>query len=197
MTKQEFLDRLRQGLRGIPRTAGEEIMADMEGHFADGKADGRTEAEIAAALGDPVRLARELRADAGIKQWEEKRSPSNAATAVFAILGLGAIDFLILLPILLVILSILFGLTIAAFVIFVAIIAVFLAGFAVLMVSFVHSSSLGSAPHGLEGALTGLGLIAGAVSWGALHTLICIGIVNALVWYGRLHLKVINPTTES
>jgi len=190
VTKQEFLDRLRQGLRGIPRTAGEEIMADMEGHFADGKADGRTEAEIAAALGDPVRLARELRADAGIKQWEEKRSPSNAATAVFAILGLGAIDFLILLPIL-------FGLTIAAFVIFVAIIAVFLAGFAVLMVSFVHSSSLGSAPHGLEGALTGLGLIAGAVSWGALHTLICIGIVNALVWYGRLHLKVINPTTES
>ncbi|OYW97171.1 MAG: hypothetical protein B7Z12_22070, partial [Caulobacter vibrioides] len=32
---------------------------------------GRTEAEAAAALGDPDRLARELRADAGLRRWEE------------------------------------------------------------------------------------------------------------------------------
>ena len=36
-----------------------------------------------------------------------------------------------------------------------------------------------------------------AIAWGALHTLICIGLVNALVWYGRLHIKVIQPVTEA
>ena len=55
---------------------------------------------MAAALGDPSRLARELRAEAGLKAWQETRSPSTAATAVFAVLGLGAIDILFLLPIL-------------------------------------------------------------------------------------------------
>ena len=38
-------------------------------------------AETAAALGDPDRLARELRAENGLKQWEEKKNPSNAMAA--------------------------------------------------------------------------------------------------------------------
>ena len=41
------------------------VMADYAAHFAEGMAAGRSEAEIAAALGDPLRLARELRAEAG------------------------------------------------------------------------------------------------------------------------------------
>jgi uncharacterized membrane protein len=190
VTKTEFLDRLRQGLRGIPRSAGEDIMADYKGHFADGLAAGRSEQEIAAALGDPGRLARELRASAGIKQWEEKRNPSSAVTAVFAILGLGAIDILVLLPIL-------FILGIMAFVFYIAIIAVTFAGFGVLLVSFVTFTPGDIAPHGIKGALEGLELIAFGISWGALHTLICIGIVNAVVWYARLHIKVIQPAVES
>ena len=165
-------------------------MADYEGHFADGLAAGRSEQEIATALGDPGRLARELRASAGIKQWEERRNPSSAVTAVFAILGLGAIDILVLLPIL-------FILGILAFVFYIAIIAVTFAGFGVLLVSFVTFTPGDVAPHGLKGALEGLELISGGVSWGALHTLICIGIINAVVWYARLHIKVIQPVVES
>lgn len=164
-------------------------MADMEGHFADGMAAGRSEHEIAAALGDPSRLARELRADAGIKQWEEKRNASSAVTAVFAILGLGAIDLLVLLPVL-------FVLGVVAFVIYVCVFAGLIAGFAILIVSFVTITPNGVAPHGLEGVLEGLALISGSVAWGALHTLICIGLVNALVWYAKLHIKVIKPAVE-
>ena len=82
MTRVQFLDRLRAGLRGVSKTASEDIMADYEGHFAEGLAAGRSEAEVAAALGDPGRLARELRAGAGVQPWEEKRSPSSALSAL-------------------------------------------------------------------------------------------------------------------
>jgi len=44
--------------------------------------------------------AAELRAEADLKRWEEQRNPSAAASAIFAVLGLGALDVLILLPIL-------------------------------------------------------------------------------------------------
>ena len=46
-----------------------------------GIAAGRTEAEVASALGDPVRLARELKAEAGIQRWHQEKNPSAAAGA--------------------------------------------------------------------------------------------------------------------
>src|SRR5471032_2549411 len=76
MSRQLFLDRLRAGLRGLPAGAIDEIAADYEAHFAEGRAAGREEIEVAAALGDPDRLARELRAEAGLKRWEAERNPS-------------------------------------------------------------------------------------------------------------------------
>jgi len=188
VNKATFLSRLKQGLRGIPRSAGEEIMADYEAHFADAMAEGRSEAEAAEALGDPGRLARELRADAGIKQWEENRSPSSAATAVFALLGLGAIDFLILLPIL-------FPVLIVAFVLFIVVIALFFAGVAAFCAGL-FGIGLDAGDSQIATVLAGIGLMAGSISWGALHTLVCIGIVNALVWYGRLHMRVIKPVIQ-
>ena len=63
-------------------------------------AEGRSEAEIAAALGDPVRLARELRAEAGLRRWETARTPANFFAAMFGFLALIAVDFMFLLPLL-------------------------------------------------------------------------------------------------
>ena len=148
MTRSQFLDRLRDGLRGVSRSAREEIMADYEGHFAQGLAAGRGEAEVAAALGDPGRLARELRAGAGVQQWEEKRSPSYIIAIGLCIAGAVAL------------LSGVFSLTAAA-------------------------------------VFAGLGLLGAAAAVGALQTLVCIGLVNALVWYARLHVKVLNPAVSS
>lgn len=181
MTRSQFLDRLRDGLSGLSRSAREEIMADYEGHFAQGLAAGRGEAEVAAALGDPGRLARELRAGAGVQQWEEKRSPSSAVTAVFAILGLGAIDFLILLPI--------------AGPVLVVIIAVYIVAIALCVAGAV---ALLSGLFSLTGAavFAGFGLLGAAAAIGALQTLVCIGLVNALVWYARLHVSVIQPAVS-
>ena len=66
LTQSEFMSRLRRGLAGLPATTIADIVADHEAHFADAMAEGRGESEAAAALGDPDRLARELRADAGL-----------------------------------------------------------------------------------------------------------------------------------
>ena len=41
-----------------------------------------------------------------------------------------------------------------------------------------------------------LGLMSGAASFGALLSLISIGLMNALVWYGRLHYRLLKPAIE-
>jgi uncharacterized membrane protein len=182
MTRQDFIQRLRAGLAGLPAQIQSDIAADYETHFTEGAAAGRGEADIAAALGDPDRLARELRAEAGLKRWEEQRNPEAAAAAVFAVLGLGAIDILVLLPILITVVSVMCAAGIVALVGFVGGAVVFAAG------PFAHG------PGGIGAALlTGLALMAGGVSMGAVLTLISIGLVNALVWYGRLHYRLLKP----
>jgi uncharacterized membrane protein len=185
MTRQEFIDRLRLGLTGLPSKATAEIVADYEAHFAEAQAAGRSEAEVAEALGDPGRLARELRAEIGLKRWEEERNPSAAAGAIFAVLGLGAIDLLILLPILMGVAGTLFGVIVAA-------VAVFFAG------GFVFAAGPFLDPPGGTAAalLAGIGLMALATSVGAILTLIVIGLVNGLVWYGRLHYRLLKPAIE-
>ena len=100
MTRTDFMIRLKRGLGGLPLKTQDEILADYDAHFDAGAEAGRSEAEVAAALGDPDRLARELRVEGGARRWEAERNPSSAAAAVFAVLGLGAIDIIILLPIL-------------------------------------------------------------------------------------------------
>ena len=44
--------------------------------------------------------------------------------------------------------------------------------------------------------LAGLGLMAGASSIGAVTTLVTIAFVNGLVWYGRLHMRLLKPALE-
>jgi uncharacterized membrane protein len=185
MTRQAFISRLREGLRGLPAQTIGEIVADYEAHFTEGAAAGRSEEAVAQALGDPDRLARELRAEAGLKRWEEQRNPSAAAQAVFAVLGLGAVDLLVLLPILMTVAGTLFGL-------FVAVVAIFIAGGVVFAAGpFFHP------PGGPATAiLLGIGMIAGASSGGAILILLTTALVNALVWYGRLHYRLLKPAIE-
>jgi uncharacterized membrane protein len=186
MTRSEFIARLRDGLRGSPPQSVADIVADYETHFADGEAAGRTEAEVAAALGDPGRLARELRAEIGLKRWEEERSASGAAAAVFAVLGLGALDLFILLPVLMAVGGVLFGLAMAAL------------GGLIFGGGIFALGPFADFPGGPAAAiLGGLGVMSGAAALGAVIALIAIGIVNALVWYGRLHYRLLRPALET
>ncbi|MDQ1154325.1 DUF1700 domain-containing protein [Brevundimonas sp. SORGH_AS_0993] len=185
MTRAEFINRLKDGLVGLPTTTANDILADYQTHFDDGLAAGRTEAEVAAALGDPVRLARELKAEAGIQRWRQEKNPSAAAGAVFAVLGLGALDILILLPLLMGVVGTVFGFFIAAVVMFVCGGVVMVAG------------PFAGFPGGPFAAiLMGLGLMAGAVFIAALLTIFTIWLVNGVVWFARLHYRLLKPALE-
>jgi len=185
MTRNEFMSRLRRGLSGLAPTVIADIVADHEAHFAEAAAAGRTEAEAATALGDPDRLARELRADAGLKRWEETKSPSNAGAAIVALIGLGAIDIIFLLPLLMGVLAALFGFL-------VAVVTLFVSG------GFVFAMGPLTAPPGgpMTAFLAGVGLMAGATFLGALLTLATVGLFNVVVWYGRLHFRLLKPAID-
>ncbi|MBU4434113.1 MAG: DUF1700 domain-containing protein [Alphaproteobacteria bacterium] len=186
MTRNEFMTRLRRGLAGLPAVTIADIVADHEAHFAEAAADGRTEAEAAAALGDPDRLARELRADAGLRRWEETKNPSAAGAAIVALIGLGAIDIMFLLPLLMGVLATLFGFL-------VAVVALFVSG------GLVFAMGPLAAPPGgpMTAFLAGVGLMAGATFLGALLTLATVGLVNVVVWYGRLHFRLLKPAIDN
>jgi uncharacterized membrane protein len=185
MTRDEFLKRLSAGLTGMPTATIAEVTGDYADHFEAASADGRSEAEVAEALGDPGRLARELKLEAGIKRWEEGRSPSAAWSAVIAFLGLGAIDILILLPVLLPIIGVIFGL-------YVAMLAVFIAGGAIMI-----AGPFNAFPGGpMAALLSGLGIMSLATAIAALITIVTIWLINALMWFGRLHYKVLQPAIE-
>lgn len=186
MTRDEFLKRLARGLSGLPAEARNDIVGDYAAHFDAAAEEGRPDAEVAEALGDPARLARELRLEAGIRRWEEARSPSSAWAAVIAFIGLGAIDIMILLPILLAAIGVLFGLYAAA-------VGIFIGGGGVLI-----WGPFGGFPGGPVAALlTGLGLMAAAIALAALTTVATIALVNAVSWFGRLHYRVLHPTSET
>ena len=88
MNRAHFMAQLRDGLSGLHHTDIGDITADYERHFADGAADGRSEDEVAAALGDPPRLARELRAEVDEALGAEPQRLATSWGVVLALLGL-------------------------------------------------------------------------------------------------------------
>jgi uncharacterized membrane protein len=186
MTRAEFMARLKQGLVGLPMRAAAEIASDYEAHFDDGLAAGRSEAEIAEALGDPGRLARELRAEAGARRWSQEQNPSAAAGAIFGLIGLGAIDILILLPIVVPV----FG---AVLSVLVTGVLVFLIGGFVLVVG----PFLGAPGGVLAAILMAVGLMGLGLFMGALMALLIKWLIDATVWYARLHYRVLKPALDN
>lgn len=185
MTRAEFIARLRKGLVGLSGQAADDIVADYEAHFDDGIAAGRTEEQVAQALGDPDRLARELKAEAGARAWNQQPTASNALGAVFGILGLGAIDILILLPLVLPV----FG-TILAFLL--AGVGVFIAGCGIMIVG--PFAGLPGGPF--AAVLLGIGLMGLGIFMCGVMAVLTKWLIDATIWYARLHYRVVKPALE-
>jgi uncharacterized membrane protein len=189
MNRADFLTQFRYGLGALPRAEIDDILADYESHFADGAADGRSQEEIAAALGDPVRLARELRAEAGFRRWENNRSPDNFLAMVLALLGLAAIDLAFLFPLLCALAGIFFGLAVGCLALFV--------GGAFLLFNLLP---LGwrIMPDDLPfQTIAGIGLVAGGIGGGALLLLVFDWIARILIRYARLHYRLFNSANNA
>ena len=183
MTKAEFLDTLRRRLAGMPQAEIDDVIADYATHFADGMAAGRSEADIADALGDPLRLARELRAEAGFRRWEEARTPSNFLAVLFGLLALIAVDFVFLLPLV-------GALLLFTFIAGIVLIALCIAGLALLTRLFSWDSLF--AFHSLTRSLYGLGLLGVGIGGGALLLMMVDYVVRLLGRFARLHYALLN-----
>ena len=183
MTRQEFLDTLRRRLSGLPSSEIDELIADYATHFADGKAAGRTEEDIAAALGDPMRLARELRAEAGLRRWETARTPANFFAVLFGFLALIAVDFMFLLPLL-------GALALFTLVAGIVVLALCLAGLALILKLFHwdHGFTL----HYLSRIFGGIGLLGVGVGGGALLLMMIDYVVRLLGKFARLHYELLD-----
>ena len=189
MNRAHFMAQLRDGLSGLHHTDISDIVTDYERHFADGAADGRSEDEVAAALGDPARLARELRAEVGFKRWEQNRNAGNFLGVVLALLGLATIDFLFLLPILCAMAAVFFGLSVGCLGLIVG--GSFML-FNLLPFGWGHAMN-----NPLAQALIGIGLIAGAIGLGALLLWLMEIIAKLLIRYARLHFRLFDSANAS
>lgn len=98
MKQEAFIQKLQHELKGLPKAAVDDIVADYREYIGDALGAGRQEEEVVAALGDPVKLGRELRAQANYRQWEARRSFGNLARVIGSIAGLGLLHIFLLLP---------------------------------------------------------------------------------------------------
>ena len=183
MTRLEFLDTLRRRLAGLPAAEIDELIADYATHFADGMAAGRSEAEIAQALGDPIRLARELRAEACFRRWETERTPASFFAVLFGFLALVAVDFVFLLPLL-------GGLVLFTLIAGIVLLALCVAGVVLLAKLFSWDGLF--TVHSLARKLSGLGLLGVGIGGGALLLLMIDYVVRLLGKFARLHYTLLN-----
>ena len=183
MTRLEFLETLRRRLAGLPEEEIDELVADYATHFADGMAAGRSEAEIAEALGDPMRLARELRAEAGFRRWETERTPASFFAVLFGFVALVAVDFVFLLPLL-------GGLMLFTLIAGIVLLALCVAGVVLLAKLFSWDGLF--AVHSLVRKLSGLGLLGVGIGGGALLLMMIDYVVRLLGRFARLHYELLN-----
>lgn len=178
MTRALFLSRLRQGLKGLSPEEIGEIAADYEAHFADAVEAGRSDADVAASLGDPLQLGRELRMERKLRRWEDRRTPHSFLRAGAALLP--AFGMVVLLPVLLAVLACVVA---ALYVLYVV------AGTGLRL----SAGLLSGSGNLLVPTLVGLGLIFGVIAVGAFLALLLDGGMRLLVRYARVNYQLLKP----
>jgi uncharacterized membrane protein len=107
MNKKQFLSEMERRLSRLPKDEKEDILQDYEEYFSIGIEEGKTESEIATSLGSPKQLSKELLANYHIEKMEATTTTRNMFRAVWAVIGLGFVNLVIVLGPFLVVLSLL------------------------------------------------------------------------------------------
>ncbi|MFD2369896.1 DUF1700 domain-containing protein [Brevibacillus sp. GCM10020057] len=97
MTRREFIDELDMLLSELPDKERLDILADYTEHFLHGMQRGKSEHEIAEALGSPKVVARELLAGYRIAQANSNATVGNMSRAILATVSLGFFNVLFVL----------------------------------------------------------------------------------------------------
>ena len=98
MNKQQFMTELKHSLTPLKLSTRLEITADIEEHFANGKASGKSEEQVSGELGDPKELASQYIAEA---EADEKAaiSAGKVGRSIMSAFGLLLLDAIIVIPI--------------------------------------------------------------------------------------------------
>lgn len=97
MNKEQFLKQLNDSLTRLSLEERQDILQDYEEYFAIGMEQGKTDQEISASLGNPKQIAKELLATYHLGQVEQTTSAGNVMRAVWAVIGLGFFNLVIVL----------------------------------------------------------------------------------------------------
>lgn len=97
MNKYQFMRILESSLERLPSNERLDIIQDFEEHFAIGLDEGKTEEEIVKSLGSPHQIAREILATYHLERVQTKASTGNVFRALWAVIGLGFFNLVIVL----------------------------------------------------------------------------------------------------
>lgn len=97
MTRDKFLQQLNASLKGLSEKERSDILQDYKEHFTFGLEEGKTEEEIAASLGSPTQIAKELLADYHLEKVTASATVGNVFRAFWAVIGLGFFNLVLVL----------------------------------------------------------------------------------------------------
>ncbi|MDP9742930.1 UNVERIFIED_ORG: putative membrane protein [Bacillus sp. B2I3] len=97
MNKEQFLKQLNASLTRLSLEEREDILQDYEEYFEIGMEEGKSEQEISKSLGNPKQISKELMATYLLGQVEQTTSAGNVMRAVWAVIGLGFFNLVIVL----------------------------------------------------------------------------------------------------
>lgn len=95
MNKDQFLKQLDSLLKRLSLDERRDILQDYEEYFAIGIEQGKSEEEIAASLGAPHQIAKELLASYHLEKAEKSMTTGNILRAIWAVIGLGFFNLVI------------------------------------------------------------------------------------------------------
>lgn len=109
MNKEQFLNHLDKSLRKLPSGERKDILHDFKEHFIFGLEEGKTEEEIAASLGSPDKIAKEILASHHLEKVDTTATAGNILRAVWAVIGLGFFNLVIVLGPFIALIAFVFG----------------------------------------------------------------------------------------
>ncbi len=137
-----------------------------------------------------MRVARELRAEAGFRRWEEDKTPGNFLGVIFGLLALLAVDFMFLLPIL-------GSLLVFVLASFAGVMALCGVGIFLIFSPMVNLFTLGDQSLSVASGFAGLALLGFGVGSGALLLLFGDLVVRGLGHFARLHFTLIKRANQA
>ncbi len=89
MNQNRFMGELRRELAHLSAEEADEILADYEEHFTEGRRQGRSEEEIARSLGSPRAIARHIAAERDVRAAASSRRIPDFLRATLSAIGTG------------------------------------------------------------------------------------------------------------